>query len=1379
MADLSSKIASLHSRISKEHKILEGFQAMRSATSNQDVIRTCDAKIREAQKTIGWFEQSLHELQQRAGAGAVAGAAGAAAAGQGVGGVGGAHSPVQQQQHNSQRGASSMGRAAGYGNRPGANQPYTGGAPGGRDLPAPPPGAMPTYLQHQYGQGSIGGTSGRGDDARSEGVIMGEGTAVAKVHYSSLDLIKADTPLNTAKISRMLHQLEFKLHVERQYKEGIDKMAKLYLMDGDKKARADTENKRVESRQKMVLLSQALKRYKTLDVMGELGEDDDGISEDVKNNIRRPLSGALQITIRQARDLAHAPQPKKSKHSSETVIYVKVEDTPRARTHPSKTDRWNEDFEIHVDKANEVEVTIYDRIPGAEAPQPIGMLWLRLSDIVEELRRRKTGAEAGPGWVTAARVNAHPGSGGHLGAAGMDQPVVGEGSAANRALSYRGAGGEFGQAGGASEGIDAWFAVEPEGAIMLHLNFVKSNVRKRPYDAGGLGRQGAVRKRKEEVHEQNGHQFVQKQFYAVVLCALCGEFLLKGAGMQCEDCKYACHKNCYQKVVTKCISKSNADSEKDEEQINHRIPHRFEPITNISPNWCAHCGLVLPLGRKHARKCSEPNCGITAHAECVHLVPDFCGMSMVMANQLLSDIKKINDAKSGARRANQAVAPRPGRVAGTGTAQPSPYAQSTTTVGTAPVRRSESSSNAGYGAGRPPQQQGYRPSEELAGEMGRVNLQGGAAPPSTSRPPQSAGPAAADYSSYGQQPVYGAGEMQQQQQPTAYGQNRTSAQASSPVSSTRQSTSSTSTIASFGNDLQGSSLGSSDPIRGAQQLSQQQQSYPGGAYTTSQYTSTAPTSVSSQHSLGSYGQQQLVPQQPQPSSGYDAQRDQYTAPSRYEPVMQSPSQYTSSSSSQTSTRPSGVTTSSSSQAASQQSPSPQSRLPPFNSEPRLAASAQQQPPQQQGAPKTPQQQLQQQQAEQYKHLRELEEREHQKQLQQQRLVQQQQQAPPQQPQRAYEDAQMTPDVSSLPPVPPQSSAVRRGPQPPVTMPAPLPVAAPSRRRIGLDDFNFLAVLGKGNFGKVMLAEEKVSSQLYAIKVLKKEFIIENDEVESTKSEKRVFLAAARERHPFLLGLHSCFQTETRIYFVMEYISGGDLMLHIQREQFTPRRAKFYAAEVLLALEYFHTQGIVYRDLKLDNILLTLDGHIKVADYGLCKEDMWFGKTTSTFCGTPEFMAPEIILEQRYGRAVDWWAFGVLIYEMLLGQSPFRGDDEDEIFDAILEDEPLYPIHMPKDSVSILQKLLTRDPTRRLGAGESDAAEIKAHLFFKDTNWDDIFHKRVPSPFFPNITSATDTSNFDSEFTKEQPTLTPVHSTLSAQDQGEFAGFSWTAAWVPN
>lgn len=205
----------------------------------------------------------------------------------------------------------------------------------------------------------------------------------------------------------------------------------------------------------------------------------------------------------------------------------------------------------------------------------------------------------------------------------------------------------------------------------------------------------------------------------------------------------------------------------------------------------------------------------------------------------------------------------------------------------------------------------------------------------------------------------------------------------------------------------------------------------------------------------------------------------------------------------------------------------------------------------------------------------------------------------------------------------------------------------------------------------------------------------------------------------------------------------------------------------------------------------MDGHIKIADYGLCKEEMWYGSTTSTFCGTPEFMAPEvgdadvkfktqlirceqILLDKKYGRAVDWWAFGVLIYQMLLQQSPFRGEDEDEIYDAILADEPLYPIHMPRDSVSILQKLLTREPEMRLGSGPTDAQEIMSHAFFRNINWDDIYNKRVAPPFVPQITSPTDTSNFDTEFTSVTPVLTPVQSVLSQAMQEEFRGFSYSA-----
>ncbi|KAJ1547596.1 Serine/threonine kinase, partial [Cladochytrium tenue] len=318
-------------------------------------------------------------------------------------------------------------------------------------------------------------------------------------------------------------------------------------------------------------------------------------------------------------------------------------------------------------------------------------------------------------------------------------------------------------------------------------------------------------------------------------------------------------------------------------------------------------------------------------------------------------------------------------------------------------------------------------------------------------------------------------------------------------------------------------------------------------------------------------------------------------------------------------------------------------------------------------------------------------------------------------------------------------------------PATLAVAvAPEKRKsskgVGLEDFELVSVLGKGNFGKVMLASERATKQLYAIKVLKKDFIVSNDDAESVRAEKRVFLVAGGrqakgrqqqrrqlQRHPFLVQLHSCFQTESRVYFVMEYVAGGDLMWHVQREAFDEARARFYAAEVLLAVEYFHANDVVYRDLKLDNILLGPDGHIKLADYGLCKEGMCGASaTTETFCGTPEFMAPEILLERPYTRAVDWWAFGVLVYELFLGEPPFAGDDEDKIFDRILHRDVVFPAGMPADAVDLVRKLLEKKPERRLGSGEAGAGEVKAHRFFGGIDFDALLELQVQPPFSPKI-----------------------------------------------
>ncbi|GAU98662.1 hypothetical protein RvY_09779-2 [Ramazzottius varieornatus] len=205
----------------------------------------------------------------------------------------------------------------------------------------------------------------------------------------------------------------------------------------------------------------------------------------------------------------------------------------------------------------------------------------------------------------------------------------------------------------------------------------------------------------------------------------------------------------------------------------------------------------------------------------------------------------------------------------------------------------------------------------------------------------------------------------------------------------------------------------------------------------------------------------------------------------------------------------------------------------------------------------------------------------------------------------------------------------------------------------LDMFEFLKLLGKGTFGKVMLGREKTTGKLYAVKLLKKDIIISKDEVEHILTERHVLQSAGRS-HPFLTHLQYAFQTKDRLCFVMEYVSGGELFFHLSRERtFGDARVRFYGAEITLALGYLHDNHIIYRDLKLENILLDHEGHVKLTDFGLCKANLRFSDRTKTFCGTPEYLAPEILDDADYGRAVDWWAFGVVMYEMLCGRLPFQ------------------------------------------------------------------------------------------------------------------------------
>ncbi|KAK0393260.1 hypothetical protein QR680_000124 [Steinernema hermaphroditum] len=341
--------------------------------------------------------------------------------------------------------------------------------------------------------------------------------------------------------------------------------------------------------------------------------------------------------------------------------------------------------------------------------------------------------------------------------------------------------------------------------------------------------------------------------------------------------------------------------------------------------------------------------------------------------------------------------------------------------------------------------------------------------------------------------------------------------------------------------------------------------------------------------------------------------------------------------------------------------------------------------------------------------------------------------------------------------------------------------------VGLNDFNLLAVLGRGSYSKVMQAEHKKTGNIYAIKIIKKDMfnkiINEDEDIESIQNEKSVFEAASN--HPFLIGLHSCFQTDSRLFFVIEYAAGGDLFVHMVNKKKLPEdHARFYAAELILALHFLHSRGIIYRDLKLDNVLLDTTGHIKLTDYGMCKVNMGPCDTTSTLCGTPNYMAPEIVGQQEYGFGVDWWALGVLMFEMMVGMTPFDEEIDDnnlretKLLQNILEKRIRFPRNITVKAARVLSDFLTRDPSQRLGCSTFDLEEslenIKNHAFFRNSmNWEMLEARDISPPYNPSVQGDRDLKHFDKEFLKESPTLTFDDPNIIEQiDQSEFEGFEY-------
>lgn len=301
----------------------------------------------------------------------------------------------------------------------------------------------------------------------------------------------------------------------------------------------------------------------------------------------------------------------------------------------------------------------------------------------------------------------------------------------------------------------------------------------------------------------------------------------------------------------------------------------------------------------------------------------------------------------------------------------------------------------------------------------------------------------------------------------------------------------------------------------------------------------------------------------------------------------------------------------------------------------------------------------------------------------------------------------------------------------------------------INDFEYLKVLGKGAHGKVLLVREKYSNILLAMKILKKQHVVESKQLEHTVSEKSIL---TKIRHPFIVSLYKSFHTDDKIYFCMEFVKGGELFQHLRKlKQFTEDQTKFIVACLVLALGHLHDRGYIYRDLKPENILLDEEGYCKLTDFGFSKS-IGIDDLAKTFCGTPEYMPPEVILDKGCAYSGDWWSLGILTYEMIYGIPPFYNTNTQKMYKNTL----LKPLkfkkytHCSQEAQDFLAGLLVKDPKKRLGSF-ADVNEIMSHPWFKNFDWIALENRNFLPPFKPLAQVDSWEENFDPDFMIMKPT----------------------------